>query len=1560
MSIIEIEVNNSENISNIIHLSDIHIRTGNKINSRFDEYIEVFDNLITNLKDLETIKNKTVLIAILGDLFHNKSKIESHGIYLFNYLLKSLSTLAPVLLIQGNHDYIQSETEDIDLLDACLKNPINNVFYLNKTGHYKIGNIGFGLMSIKDVLQKGSSSGQNENLPLFPKPNIFPESISTKIALFHGTVINSKLDNYNYATNGVPFEWFEGYDITLLGDIHLQSIYKNKKHLEKINNINIKNVVAYSGSLIQQNFGESPFNKGFLLWDVKNFRVTTHDIKNPYKKLKIQLKDSEWILSYKRKYNLKSFLEKYNYCKIIKFRIIGNSTLEDLNNLKDLLKSYDINYIFESQLVNYIDNNQLNQDIIMNIEDIGTFNSKETWINFIEQKGLLNNSEINWRRFFDHPEDLKIDTKLCTDIEKINKKNTEIDIEINKFKKTFESIIIKNNINLNHVEFGYLLCFNKYNYFNFENLNNNIGLIKAENGFGKSAFLEIICLSLFGNAIPSRYNKTFSSSVISNQKPKNENAYSKLIFTISDQKYLLHRIYDVQSYDKNKLMIKTVLLYKINSIESLELIYSGTTSVNNWIKSNIGDINNFLLSSLITQNQDKDFFSQKSDEQLELLDNALKFESINALKNLLKTTINSYKYLLDILETMYNEYTNLPQYNENEILELNESILSYENQVKKLTLEYDNIDENWYEFNLIDFEIDNNIIQENITKLRQLYQALKFKGISYDNLLIEKGHIINELSKLPKLKNIENISLNDIQLNLKNLKEPLKPNQSLEIIIENNEKYKIWKEKWINFTYDENTHQEIKQEINIQNENIKNYFDKLSKIICPCNKPEKTLNDYNEWFKDYESMNIEFCKKYISIKKLEDLCNKNPLIKPSISKDQLEENKKELLNEIKNYINEEITDFNSLFDIDKYNKLLKTQEKLENNFKIVNNNIETLENYNDELKNELETIISKKNELVYLIEPNLQKEDCEKKLLNIKNIKETQSDLFNKISNIEEYNKFNSKYNKRLNELESILESITDSYNKTPYNPNCECCNQNPLRLQYINILNEKNETINILNTIKKPEDTDNYITLKNILNENEKELLKENEYKEILINWINYKEYLKLINDFSIEIGDIKEKITNNQNQKNLYYDKKNNYQLKITNNLVLINNMENIKNNIERWIRTKNFIDDQLDLWNKYYECSIIHDIFFKWNNIENLKVNWDSSMENIKQYKKFIDNRESLLNNISKSTIILNNNKALLDNYDQYTDENTKWNIVMEKNKNEIDKFEKYEEWSNKWEKYKYLELHNKIINIEEQLEIIKKMDELDKKINYWENLIKIKPHFLRKRELKIILQNNEENLKKIKEELIIKSKDIEILNENNRKKIVISDTMEYYKNKLNVLNLLSTSFIDYRLWLYKFKVIPKIIAYTNILIEDICDDNLIQLQGEINNNSISWYLIDGINTIEIQKASGFQRFILGIAVRIALSYIGASTVLCKTLFIDEGFTSCDNNHLEKVPDFLHKLLKLFNSILIVSHLDTIKESADICIPINRIQSISTIQFGEENKFIVPLKKQKLLKV
>ena len=64
-------------------------------------------------------------------------------------------------------------------------------------------------------------------------------------------------------------------------------------------------------------------------------------------------------------------------------------------------------------------------------------------------------------------------------------------------------------------------------------------------------------------------------------------------------------------------------------------------------------INSFLLSSMLTQNNDQDFFSLKNSDQINLLDKSLSLESVNTFTELLKQTRLVYNNVKDNLESIY-------------------------------------------------------------------------------------------------------------------------------------------------------------------------------------------------------------------------------------------------------------------------------------------------------------------------------------------------------------------------------------------------------------------------------------------------------------------------------------------------------------------------------------------------------------------------------------------------------------------------------------------------------------------------------------------------------------------------------------------------------------------------------------------------------------------------------------------------------------------------------------------------------------------------------------------
>jgi len=169
--------------------------------------------------------------------------------------------------------------------------------------------------------------------------------------------------------------------------------------------------------------------------------------------------------------------------------------------------------------------------------------------------------------------------------------------------------------------------------------------------------------------------------------------------------------------------------------------------------------------------------------------------------------------------------------------------------------------------------------------------------------------------------------------------------------------------------------------------------------------------------------------------------------------------------------------------------------------------------------------------------------------------------------------------------------------------------------------------------------------------------------------------------------------------------------------------------------------------------------------------------------------------------------------------------------------------------------------------------------------------------------------------------------------------LQDTLKKIEIRREVAGGLVSTLNGYTKWLSTDKLGPRLRQEVSGLLESICEDRPLTLEGvweDKGSGHLSWFLLDGTDRVVFQKASGFQRFIVGMAMRIAMSRLGLCRAEYKQLFLDEGFTACDAENLEKVPAFLRSLLGRLDTILLASHLEDLKASGDAQVRIERLSS------------------------
>ena len=218
------------------HFADVHWRGL----TRHEEYKRSFKRAFKSLRE-----EKVDAIFIVGDIVHSKTQgISPELIDSLCWWFREMNDIAPTYITLGNHDglILNKDREDaISPIVRALNLP--NLHLIKMTEK----------VAMNEEIELSNFSCFEEDKWESLKPT--PEKIN--IALFHGAVRGSKTDIDWELDGEVEAQMFKGYDFVFLGDIHKHQF------------LDEDNRIAYCGSTIQQNFGETS-DKGFLIWDIES------------------------------------------------------------------------------------------------------------------------------------------------------------------------------------------------------------------------------------------------------------------------------------------------------------------------------------------------------------------------------------------------------------------------------------------------------------------------------------------------------------------------------------------------------------------------------------------------------------------------------------------------------------------------------------------------------------------------------------------------------------------------------------------------------------------------------------------------------------------------------------------------------------------------------------------------------------------------------------------------------------------------------------------------------------------------------------------------------------------------------------------------------------------------------------------------------------------------------------------------------------------------------------------------------------------------------------------
>ena len=444
-------------IKYIHHISDVHIRNL----KRHAEYEQVFEKLYKKIKQ----NREDSIIYIGGDIAHSKTDMSPELVDQTSRFLKSLSEICPTIVITGNHDCNLNNLNRLDVLTPIINNlNLPNLHYLKRSGVYDIADMSF---VVWDVWEDEED---------YIKASDF--KADTKVVLYHGTVDRSKTDVGFSLPGKVTIDYFDGYDLGLIGDIHKRQYLNNEK------------TIAYCGSLIQQNHGES-IGHGYLLWEVETKKSEYIEIPNDYGYYTIDI--DKGIVP-----DVKGMPKKAR----LRVRVSNTNGIE----LKKALAIIHHRYGIKDVTITKVDR-----------RDVGSSNNEMVI-------GDVNDTDYQYELIEDY---LKRNHAITDEtLVKIKKLNEEINNELPPAR-------VKRNINwkLKHFEFSNMFCYGENNYVDFTQLDGIVGMF-APNASGKSTLLDALSFCLFD--ITSR--TTRAASVLNNKK---NNFYCKVNFEVGGLDYFI-------------------------------------------------------------------------------------------------------------------------------------------------------------------------------------------------------------------------------------------------------------------------------------------------------------------------------------------------------------------------------------------------------------------------------------------------------------------------------------------------------------------------------------------------------------------------------------------------------------------------------------------------------------------------------------------------------------------------------------------------------------------------------------------------------------------------------------------------------------------------------------------------------------------------------------------------------------------------------------------------------------------------------------------------------------
>lgn len=558
----------------IIHIADVHWRGL----SRHEEYILAFKDFFKKAKRLNPD-----IIYIGGDIVHSKTQgISPELIQCLSWWFNEMAKVAPTHVILGNHDGLilnKDRQDTISPIIKALNNP--NIHLYKESGSYEIlNNPGYYWHVFSCFDEEGWH-------------NVKPKEDSVNIALYHGAAYGSLTDTDWQLEGEISKGMFKGFDFALLGDIHKRQFLNEEK------------TVAYCGSTIQQNYGET-IDKGFLCWDIRgkgDFDVEFHSVQPVHPFYTV-----EWLGSVEETLDFCESLPRQSKIRVRADNFISQSDTRRLRKLlKKSLNAAEVVYKIDSKFDAEHVVDETNKNAI-NLRNADTH--KDLLRNYYSTQNL---AKEEWQ---------KIDDLVEKYVDRLGGADDGRNIKWTIDKLRFDNAF----------------SYGKDNYINFKSLPGITGIF-GRNARGKSSIIGTIAYSLFNTSdrgsiknlhlINTRYNS----------------CKAEIDITINGIPHRIVRQTVKKVTRKNTWAPTTLKFYRLDNYGEIveDLTDEQRRETEKIVRKKIGTAEEFLMTSLASQGEMNTFVKEKAAARKLHLANFLDLGVFDKLYDMVKKDSNELR-----------------------------------------------------------------------------------------------------------------------------------------------------------------------------------------------------------------------------------------------------------------------------------------------------------------------------------------------------------------------------------------------------------------------------------------------------------------------------------------------------------------------------------------------------------------------------------------------------------------------------------------------------------------------------------------------------------------------------------------------------------------------------------------------------------------------------------------------------------------------------------------------------------------------------------------------------